>query len=104
MLSGGDITAHVHQGWLSGTFYVRVPAKKENDAGNIEFTLHAWDLPVVRDDFPRRIVATKPGRLVLFPSSLPHRVLPFSEGQERISIAFDIIPKSNQVVPPQAPA
>ena len=102
MLSGGDITAHVHQGWLSGTFYVRVPAKRENDAGNIEFTLHAWDLPVVRDDFPRRIVATKPGRLVLFPSSLPHRVLPFSEGQDRISIAFDIVPKSNQIVPPQA--
>jgi len=34
----------------------------------------------------------QPGRLVLFPSSLPHRVFPFSENQERISISFDIVP------------
>jgi len=73
-------------------FYVRVPVEKENAAGNIEFTLHGYDLPVIRDDFPSRVVTTQPGLLVLFPSSLPHRVLPFSENQERISIAFDMVP------------
>ncbi|MFP6756462.1 MAG: putative 2OG-Fe(II) oxygenase [Alphaproteobacteria bacterium] len=36
----------------------------------------------------------KPTRLVLFHSSLPHRVFPFSENKKRISIAFDIVPKS----------
>jgi hypothetical protein len=98
MLSGGKITAHVHQGWLSGVFYVRVPAEKENDAGNIEFTLRGYDLPVIRDDFPSRIVTTKPGRLVLFPSSLPHRIFPFVGNEERISIAFDVVPKPLAVV------
>ena len=93
LLKGGEITSHVHEGgWLSGVFYVRVPAEKENNAGNIEFTLHGYDLPVIRDDFPSRIVTTQPGRLVLFPSSLPHRVFPFSENQERIGISFDIVP------------
>ena len=92
LLSGGEITAHVHQGWLSGVFYLRVPKEIRNDAGNIEFTLNGYDMPVIRDDFPRQVVTTKPGRMVLFPSSLPHRVIPFSENQERISIAFDIVP------------
>ena len=92
MLNGGEISAHVHEGWLSGVFYVRVPVEKENAAGNIECTLHGYDLPVIRDDFPRRVITTQPGRLVLFPSSLPHRVFPFSGDKERISIAFDIVP------------
>ena len=94
MLSGGKITAHVHEGWLSGILYVRVPAEKTHNAGDIEFTLNGYELPVLRDDFPRRIVPAKPGRLLLFPSSLPHRVLPFSTPEKRISMAFDIVPKS----------
>ena len=69
-----------------------VPKENRNDAGNIEFTLNGYDMPIIRDDFPRQVVTTKPGRMVLFPSSLPHRVIPFSENQERISIAFDIVP------------
>ena len=93
LVKGGEISAHVHQGWLSGVFYVRVPVEKKNNAGNIEFTLQGYDLPVVRNDFPRRVVTTQPGRLVLFPSSLPHRVFPFSGNEERISISFDIVPK-----------
>ena len=92
LLKGGEITAHTHQGWLSGVLYLRVPVEKKNNAGNIEFTLQGYDLPVVRNDFPRQVVTTQPGRLVLFPSSLPHRVFPFSEKQERLSIAFDIVP------------
>ena len=77
---------------MSGSFYVRVPAENKDDAGNIEFTLHGYDLPIFRDDYPRQAVTTQPGRLVLFPSSLPHRVIPFSENLERICSAFDIVP------------
>lgn len=93
MLSNGHITAHVHEGWLSGVFYVSVPAEKKHNAGDIEFTLHGYDPPVLREDFPRRAVTTKTGRLILFPSSLPHRVFPFSGPEERISMSFDIVPK-----------
>ena len=92
LLKGGEVSAHTHEGWLSGVFYLDVPEDKTHDDGNIEFTLRGYDLPVARDDYPRKTITTKPGLLVLFPSSLPHRVLPFAGQRERISIAFDLIP------------
>ena len=33
------------------------------------------------------------GDLVLFPSSLFHRTIPFDSKEERLCIAFDIVPK-----------
>ncbi len=92
LLRGGEVSAHTHEGWLSGVFYLDVPEDKSCDDGNIEFTLRGYDLPVRRDDYPRKTIETRAGLLVLFPSSLPHRVLPFAGERERISIAFDLIP------------
>ncbi|MDH4023777.1 MAG: 2OG-Fe(II) oxygenase family protein, partial [Gammaproteobacteria bacterium] len=40
----------------------------------------------------RRIVAPVAGRLVVFPSYFYHRTLPFVSGEQRISIAFDVMP------------
>jgi hypothetical protein len=37
-------------------------------------------------------VAPAPGRLVIFPSYFHHRTLPFASGEQRISIAFDVMP------------
>src|SRR3546814_1995882 len=37
---------------------------------------------------PTRMVEPKPGRLVLFPSTMWHGTVPFEEG-ERLSVAFD---------------
>ncbi len=92
LMKGGEITAHVHQGWLSGVFYVRLPDKGTGNEGNIEFTLRGYDLPEKQQNYPTKIVETEPGLLVLFPSSLPHRVLPFSSDFERLCVAFDIMP------------
>lgn len=92
LFGGGEISAHVHEGWLSGVFYVQAPVDKKENSGNIEFTLNGYDLPVIHENFPRQTIETQTGRLVLFPSSLPHRVFPFLDTQERISLAFDIIP------------
>ena len=79
LLKGGEITAHIHAAaWLSGTLYLKVPNKKGGDEGNIEFTLRGYELPVLRDDYPRKMIETFSGALVLFPSSLPHRVIPFT--------------------------
>jgi tetratricopeptide (TPR) repeat protein len=93
LLQGGEISAHTHSAWLSGIFYLKLPNKKGGDEGNIEFTLCGYELPVIKDDYPRQMVETKPGALVLFPSSLPHRVVPFTSDEERICLPFDIIPK-----------
>ncbi len=92
LMRGGEITAHVHQGWLSGVFYVRLPEKGAGDEGNIEFSLRGYDLPAQKEDYPTLTVQTEPGLLVLFPSSLPHRVIPFSADFERQCVAFDIMP------------
>jgi uncharacterized protein (TIGR02466 family) len=90
---GGEISAHVHTGWVSGVLYIRVPEQRSQDEGNIEYSLRGYDLPVVRDDYPRKVIETAPGVLVLFPSSLPHRVIPFMSDDERICIAFDMKPR-----------
>ena len=90
---GGEISAHVHTGWASGVLYLRTPKNRSHDEGNIEFTLRGFDLPVIQDNYPRKTVETAPGVLVLFPSSLPHRVIPFSSNEERICIAFDMKPR-----------
>ena len=92
LLKGGEITAHIHSAWLSGILYLKVPDKKGGDEGNIEFTLRGYELPVQRDDYPRKTVDTFSGALVLFPSSLPHRVIPFTSDEERICIPFDAVP------------
>lgn len=81
---------HVHPaGWISSAFYVALP-----EAGPADDPHAGWlsigeaselglDLP------PIRLVEPKPGRLVLFPSTLWHGTRPFSKG-ERLTVAFDV--------------
>ncbi len=81
---------HVHPaGWISSAFYVALPEASmggETHAGWLsigEATELGLDLP------PIRLIEPKPGRLVLFPSSLWHGTRPFAEG-ERLTVAFDV--------------
>ncbi len=102
----GFHTDHVHsQGWLSSAFYVALPpstaaAATAAGAGSVEASAdHAgWlSLGESRDLVPGlsplRLVEPRPGRLVLFPSTMWHGTRPFPSG-ERLTIAFDIsVPK-----------
>jgi cytochrome c-type biogenesis protein CcmH/NrfG len=81
---------HVHPaGWISSAFYVALPEAAmggESHAGWLslgEASELGLDLP------PIRLIEPKPGRLVLFPSSMWHGTRPFAEG-ERLTIAFDV--------------
>jgi tetratricopeptide (TPR) repeat protein len=81
---------HVHPaGWLSSAFYVALPEAAmggPNHAGWLsigEATELGLDLP------PLRLIEPKPGRLVLFPSTMWHGTRPFAEG-ERLTVAFDV--------------
>ena len=93
MRQGGFLKPHNHpSGWLSGVLYLKIPAKN-GDEGNIEFGLHGKDLPVLNHEYPKKICSVTEGDLVLFPSSLFHRTLPFSSKEKRLCIAFDLTPK-----------
>ena len=81
---------HVHPaGWFSSAFYVTLPEQAmggPSHAGWLslgEATELGLDLP------PLRLVEPRPGRLVLFPSTMWHGTRPFAEG-ERMTVAFDV--------------
>ncbi len=90
---GGHQATHTHPlGWLSGVVYLTIPDSLTGDEGAIEFSLHGNDYPVMNEDIPVKRHHPKEMELVLFPSSLHHRTIPFNEDQERICIAFDLMP------------
>ena len=90
LYQGGEVGSHIHHGWVSGVFYVK---KKYSDKkGDLEITEKYGDLIGKKNKINSVKLPTKPGDLVLFPSSLPHRVIPFQRKSERISIAFDMFP------------
>ena len=95
MSRGGHLTSHIHEeGWLSGVLYLAMPSDRPegSTAGGIEFSTDGDDYPREHDDFPRRTLLPGVGDIVLFPSSLFHRTIPFQSNEERICIAFDVKP------------
>lgn len=90
----GYIDTHIHEeSWLSGAYYVELPdAIRDDDpehAGWIEFGRPFRGLPAVPEAMLRRI-RPEAGTLLLFPSFLFHRTLPYAGAGERISISFDL--------------
>ncbi|MFA6179124.1 MAG: tetratricopeptide repeat protein [Candidatus Methylopumilus sp.] len=94
MRQGGHLTSHIHEiGWISGAVYLAMPQNKINpDEGRFEYGTHGDDYPQKHSDFPVSNVAPNVGDIVLFPSSLFHRTIPFTSDEERICIAFDLKP------------
>lgn len=84
---------HAHRaGWLSGVYYVEVPEAFSVDgdgAGCIEFGAP----PSLAERLPDRLrVAPRAGMLLLMPSHVNHRTIPFATAGRRISFAFDVRP------------
>lgn len=93
MKSGGQLAAHIHdKGWLSGSVYINVPPKSKMDSGNLVVTSEE---ATHENSEPRnrRSLDVVTGSLCLFPSSLLHYTLPFEADEDRIVLAFDVIPK-----------
>jgi tetratricopeptide (TPR) repeat protein len=91
LVKGGHQQSHNHpSGWLSGVVYLKTIDSLDTDAGAIAFSLHGHDLPILDDNYPRKIHQPKKGDIVLFPSSLYHRTIPFEEDTDRCVIAFDL--------------
>lgn len=94
--SQGYQRAHIHpDGWLSGVYYVKVPDSVTDTPGGtedgwIEFGRPPETVRTHREN-PTRRIAPREGVMILFPSYLYHRTIPFEDSSERISFAFDVI-------------
>ncbi len=94
MNAQGHQSAHIHpSGWLSGVYYPALPdlVRADDDAhlGWIEFGRPPDRLPLTAE--PRlRLIEPVEGMLLLFPSYIYHRTLPYDAAATRISIAFDL--------------
>lgn len=97
MQQGGNISSHIHEiGWISGAVYLNMPEPNGNE-GAFEYGTHGDDYPIqtskTQSDFPTACTLPSVGDIVLFPSSLFHRTIPFQADEKRICIAFDLKPK-----------
>lgn len=94
---GGFVDRHIHEvGWISGAVYLVLPKDKQDPLeGCFEYGLHGDNYPKKHDDFPVGIASPSVGDIVLFPSSLFHRTIPFNSNEERICIAFDLKPEGD---------
>ena len=85
MKNGGKLKAHMHDmGWLSGSIYVNVPPKLQTDSGNL--------VVCIDENENEKSIDVVSGSLCLFPSSLFHYTIPFESEEERIVLAFDVVP------------
>jgi uncharacterized protein (TIGR02466 family) len=94
----GFIDKHIHEeSWISGAYYCKVPKIIENTETHQGY----FEYGCIPDDINNKIINKtkgyiKPeeGTLVIFPSYLYHQTIPHDSNEDRISIAFDLTPKS----------
>jgi Tfp pilus assembly protein PilF len=86
LAAAGHHSSHTHVlGWISSAFYVALP--DQEDKGALALGSPPPELALPLEAYAR--IAPKPGRLVLFPSTMWHCTEPFAAG-ERLTIAFDV--------------
>lgn len=85
--AGFHASHHHPQGWISSALYVAVPSGLGGDDGRLALGESPADLGLGLP--PRAVIEPRPGRLVLFPSTMWHGTRPFGMG-ERMTVAFDV--------------
>ncbi len=87
---------HYHgDGWISGCYYVSIP-DAVNTAGNGWIKFGQPELGKHLVSQPDFLVKPEAGLLVLFPSMMWHGTEPFNDEQYRVTVAFDIVPQSQE--------
>jgi tetratricopeptide (TPR) repeat protein len=94
MKTGGELSPHIHEvGWLSGSIYINVPPKKNVDSGSLVVALGKDSDATNSRRNSKKVIDVVTGSMALFPASLMHHTIPFESEEERIVLAFDVIPK-----------
>ena len=90
----GTIESHTHRNaQLSAVFYVCT--EEDPGSGELEFQApdtyfsHVMAIPFREATVSGGVFAPKQHRLLLFPSDLRHRVLPYEGGVPRYSVSYD---------------
>ena len=86
--------SHIHSsGWVSGVIYLKVVPPLKKNEGAIEFSLNGENY--FDKNSPKKVYLPKIGDIVIFPSSLHHRTIPFTTDTNRIVVSFDLIQNQN---------
>ena len=94
MKSGGKLSPHMHDnGWIRGRIYINVPPKSNYDSGNLVVCVDDKEYKTEKNN-QKKSINVITGSLCLFPASLLHYTIPFESNEERIVLAFDLIPKN----------
>lgn len=95
LTGAGHHANHIHPaGWFSSALYVALPSEEERGPAPAGWlTLGEPQKELGLDLPPFRTIEPRPGRLVLFPSTMWHGTRPFDTG-ERLTVAFDVAPPS----------
>ena len=94
--NGGNILPHIHEeGWLSGSVYINVPKALDGNCGNLVVSLDDSQSEEPGFSNSRKIVDVRTGSLCIFPASLHHHTIPFESSEDRIVLAFDMVPKKS---------
>jgi hypothetical protein len=79
-------------GWVTGVYYVSAPRPNGANVYRGPLVIGATGTEGTREPpWGTREMEPVPGRLVLFPSFVPHATLPSGVAGDRISIAFDVV-------------
>ena len=99
MKNGGALRPHMHEkGWISGSIYINVPPKLNTNDGNLVVCIEDDALLSESQENKKNIIDVVTGSLCLFPASLLHYTIPFESDEDRIVLAFDVVPKKKEVL------
>jgi tetratricopeptide (TPR) repeat protein len=90
----GRQVSHMHpNGWLSGVYYVSAPeASRDHPRGGCLVLGSLQDDGTGDPPWGLRDIHPVPGRLILFPSYVPHATIPTRSVDRRICVSFDVVP------------
>ena len=89
MRSGRIKTTYARKRLASGSIYINVPSPLTG--GNLVVCVREDNVDVLE----KEDINIQTGSLCLFPASLYHYTIPFESNDERIVLAFDVIPTGN---------
>ena len=92
---GGFHTNHIHpRGWISSAYYVRLPQVVAASSERQGWFKLGETNPDTCPALPaEEWIRPSEGRLILFPSYFWHGTHPFAEGEQRLTVAFDVLPR-----------